>query len=45
MQEFDPDHNKYDWNNSIGELKPDIVLDYDKKWYTKKEVQYFKSII
>lgn len=40
---FDPGHNKYDWSYSIGELKPDMVLDFDERWYNKQELQYFKK--
>ena len=40
---FDPGHNKYDWGYSIGELKPDMVLDFEERWYNKQELQYFKK--
>jgi hypothetical protein len=40
---FNPGHNKYDWGYSIGELKPDIVLFFEERWYNKQEEKYFKK--
>jgi hypothetical protein len=43
VENWDPGHNKHDWSYSIGELKPDIVLDYDERWYSPKEIQFFRE--
>ncbi|MCX5886678.1 MAG: hypothetical protein NT096_12350 [Proteobacteria bacterium] len=43
VENWDPGHNKYDWGYSIGELKPDVVLDYDERWYSPKEIQFFRE--
>jgi hypothetical protein len=43
VHNFDPGHHKLDMLYSLDHYKPDIVLDYNKEWYTSAENSYFQK--